>query len=243
MKKNAMRYILGNLNYLVNTFELKCKISSHNNPKTIRFRVLLCKDIPVYYMDIRTLRFKDGLGLSFIFQLILLSITQKCVLDVYITPKCVIIRVRKGTGEENKMKLKQLLNKLKEVEYQIEESEIEYDAVGIRYEDKQREIGEVLPPSKYNDDREDEREFPRYDNDGYEELPEAAGSCAWYIDKAIEDVESLIRRRGEDAPANMSFLSDHCYIIVGDRVGFNIDHVLDDGEIVIEDAEVLEQLF
>lgn len=141
------------------------------------------------------------------------------------------------------MKLKDMAAKLIEVQEKHENGEYGFELIGIRFEDKQRAIGEVLPDSKYNDGRLDERDFPEYGDEGYEDLPDAGGACAWTIEQALEDIKDISERRSEDDAAEESFFARHCYIVAGNNEGFEIDHVRDEGEIVIENAEVLEQLF
>lgn len=102
--------------------------------------------------------------------------------------------------------------------------------IGIRFEDKQRQVGETCERSKHNVDREDEREFPDYGTEGYEEMFELDGTSAW-------NLESY-----EDWYDEGRFGTKHCYIIVGDRIT-NKDDGLDDNEIVIEDAKVYDVIF
>ena len=53
-----------------------------------------------------------------------------------------------------------------------------YEYVGVRFEDKVREISDVCECSKHNPDREDERDFPVYGSEEYEDLPELNGASA-----------------------------------------------------------------
>lgn len=57
-----------------------------------------------------------------------------------------------------------------------------YYYIGIRFEDKDREVGEICECSKHNLDREDEREFPVYGTPEYDELPELDGTSAWNLE-------------------------------------------------------------
>lgn len=137
------------------------------------------------------------------------------------------------------MKIKQLIEKLEHYIALEEEGELEYELIGVRFEDKKRAIGEILEPSKFNDDREDEREFPEYGSEEYENLPDAGGASAW----TLEEVLNGAKGKKQDRLVKDYYMTDHCYIIVGDKEGFNIDHVLDYGEIVIKDAKVLEIIY
>lgn len=110
----------------------------------------------------------------------------------------------------------------------LEKWEGKYYYLGIRFEDKEREIGEICECSRHNIDREDEREFPEYGTDEYWEMPELDGTSAWNLE-TYDDFEGV-------------FNTYHCYIIGGNRIT-NQDDGLDDNEIVIENAVVLEKIF
>lgn len=138
------------------------------------------------------------------------------------------------------MKMIDFIERLKKILEMEESGELDYYYVGVRFEDKQREIGEELPPSKYNDDREDERDFPDFNDEGYEDLPDAGGASAWGVEHALEEALSIYT---EGSLVSSNYGAKHCYIIVGDYEGHNLDHVLDHGEVVIKDAKVFEQLF
>ena len=102
--------------------------------------------------------------------------------------------------------------------------------IGIRFEYKERQVGETCECSKHNVDREDERDFPEYGTAEYEEMFELDGTSAWNLETY------------EDWYDQGRFGSLHCYIIVGDNIT-NKDDALDDNEIVIEDAVVYAQVF
>lgn len=110
------------------------------------------------------------------------------------------------------------------------EHEGNYYEVGIRFEDKEREIGETCENSKNNYAREDEREFPEYGTKEYEEMEEFDGTSAWDL------------RSYDDWGKPEDFRTKHCYIIAGNNLA-NKDDGLDDGEIVIKDAVVVAKIF
>ncbi|MDE3837953.1 hypothetical protein C0966_00840 [Bacillus methanolicus] len=110
----------------------------------------------------------------------------------------------------------------------LKKFEDQYWYLGIRFEDKEREIGEICEPSRHNLDREDEREFPEYGTEEYESLPLLDGTSAWNLE-TYKDFEG-------------PFATWHCYIIGGNELT-NKDDGLDDNEIVIKDAVVLEKIF
>lgn len=103
--------------------------------------------------------------------------------------------------------------------------EHECEIVGIRFETLNREIGDVCQNSRHNPNRDDEREFPEYGTQEYSELEELEGTSAWELRVDITG----------------SYFSDmHCYIIGGD-IGYHPEP--DQGEILIENAIVLEKIF
>lgn len=104
---------------------------------------------------------------------------------------------------------------------------------GIRFEEKEREINEEITDfSKHNIDREDEREFPEFGTDEYEEMDELDGVSAWNLpDFKFDDDQNRY--------------ASHCYLIASDDVIVDIDGDLDldHDEIVMQDAVVIAKLF
>lgn len=112
----------------------------------------------------------------------------------------------------------------------------DYYYVGVRYEDKLRQIGDECECSKHN---AGDRDFPAYDTPEYEELDELNGTSAWSANNYLSNY---------DLSGDQSILvSDkfkhvkHAYIVVGQYDNRPSD--ADDGEVVIEDAKVVEILF
>ncbi len=121
----------------------------------------------------------------------------------------------------------------------IKELEKEYCAlngegthfVGVRFEDKEREIGEEIGCSKHNIDREYEGEMPEYGTEEYEDLFELDGASSFEIDWIIEELEN-----------GSKFDNYHCYFIIGTDYVNKYDD-LDDGEVVVENAKVLYKFY
>lgn len=98
--------------------------------------------------------------------------------------------------------------------------------VGIRIENKARQIGDLCECSKDNEDREDERDFPEYGTEEYENLPDLPGTSSYDVD----NWEGILEY-GES-----SFLiGDHVYLIGG----VDYKNGPDDNEYIIKDAQVL----
>lgn len=121
-----------------------------------------------------------------------------------------------------------MMNIEKQCKEALEKYQDDYHYIGIRFEDKEREIGEICENSRHNTDREDEREFPEFGTEEYNEMLELDGTSAWNLE-TYDDFEG-------------GFNTYHCYIVAGNRLT-NKDDGLDDNEIVIENAKVLERIF
>lgn len=106
-----------------------------------------------------------------------------------------------------------------------------FDIVGVRFENKLREIGEEIGNSRHNIDREDERAMPEYDTPEYEEMFELDGASAFEVDEIIDMLENDVGVDGE-----------HCYFIAGtDAV--NLDDGIDHGEVVVANAKVIHKFY
>ena len=133
----------------------------------------------------------------------------------------------------------------KEIKEKIEkaynEYENEYEYIGLRFENKDREIGDICENSKHNPNRDDSRDFPEYGSEEYEKLPEFEGTSAW--DLSISDMhrtwfgEYMEEDEESHYPAEVS----HAYIIAGNEIDNNPDRDFD--EIIIKKAEVIAIIF
>lgn len=118
----------------------------------------------------------------------------------------------------------------------------EYFFIGLRFEDKEREVGEIITDrSRHNSDREDEREFPEFDSEEYEELYELDGVSAWDISN--DDSQYKYRPHEADQPARKGYIAKHCYFLASDHAASHSDLDLDYNEIVLQNAEVIAMLF
>lgn len=115
------------------------------------------------------------------------------------------------------------------------------DYIGVRWEDKERIIGESVNISRHNTDRDDERDMPEYGTEAYEEAFELDGSSAFGL-AALIDMFKRDAQRTPDKPLKSFFQSYHCYLIIGDDFT-NWDDGLDDGEVVIANATVMEVFY
>jgi hypothetical protein len=117
-----------------------------------------------------------------------------------------------------------------------------YDYYGLRFENANRQIGDICNNSRHNPDRTDERDFPAYDTLDYDDLPILDGSSAWMIDPANGYYQkSYAGWRGEAYSDEEFRGSDHCYIVAGNRRSNHDD--ADYNEIVICDAKVIAVIF
>ncbi len=116
----------------------------------------------------------------------------------------------------------------------MDEAYDDYGYVGIRFEDKPREVGDVCDNSRHNPDRDAERDFPAWGGSDYDDLPELDGTSAYcpdYLPRLTDD--NLL-----DSDTRMA---DHCYIIASDSLGYHYDP--DAGEILLRDPQVMRILW
>lgn len=117
------------------------------------------------------------------------------------------------------------------------EEDNEYNVIGLRFEDKVRIVGDICERSKDNPDREDERDYPEFDDVDYDGLPDLPGTCAW--NKRFMDTDNWSRYQKENGK---SYDSKHAYII-GGHEGSYINYSPDDGEVLIDDAVVIAVIY
>ncbi len=138
------------------------------------------------------------------------------------------------------MTRQEFINKVTEIAEMLEErfdDEGIYRYIGFRYEDKEREIGEIImDKSRSNIDREDERDYPAYGTPEYDSLPELNGICTY-------DAKAVKRIMGSSDPDD-TFLcpGDHCYIVASTRKS-DIESGEDDHEFILDFAEVMYKVF
>lgn len=107
----------------------------------------------------------------------------------------------------------------------------EFSNFGLRFETAIRQIGDAVGASKHNPDRDDERDFPEYGTPEYDNLPLRQGTSAYAINRhPLGFLNRLIDR---------AFDYDHIYLVEGTFVE---DDDLDDHEVVIDAAKVVERL-
>lgn len=135
------------------------------------------------------------------------------------------------------MKVAEMKVLVEELFKQIEEQD-KYYVYGLRFEDKEREVGEICENSRNNVDREDEREFPEYGTQEYAEMDEMDGTSAWGVDSALMQISENMKYE------TSVFGSKHAYIIAGHNMGWEQNNgVIDDGEVVIQEAVVLHKIY
>lgn len=118
----------------------------------------------------------------------------------------------------------------------------EYCFYGLRFENKEREIGEACENSKHNFDRADERDFPAYGSDEYNDMMELDGTSAYYINEQGQIDDRCFRGEWQKSDDdNLLVITEHCYIVGGDLEGSHDDP--DINEILIQGAVVIEKLF
>jgi hypothetical protein len=117
-----------------------------------------------------------------------------------------------------------------------------YDYYGLRFEDKDRRVGDSVNNSMHNPDRSDERDFPEYGTPEYSNMIDLGGSSSWRIDMDGNDEDWIngIMLRG-DSDSDKISQGGHVYIIAGND---NVTHSdADPNEIVIAGAVVRKKIF
>lgn len=132
---------------------------------------------------------------------------------------------------------------LKEFYERIVDLEEEYgdEYIGIRWEEKKRNVGEELDNSRHNLERLNEDDMPEYGTPEYEELFELDGASSLGTYTLIEDLKRDYSRR-PDSPMKAFYMGTHCYVIIGDDY-VNESDGLDEGEVVVRNAKVMEVLY
>lgn len=130
-----------------------------------------------------------------------------------------------------------------EIINRIEAASDDYSVIGIRFEDLPREIGEICGNSKHNPYRYDERDYPEYGTEEYNELPELDGTCSWLVGNWRGLVPGRSVEKVIEAAASRNSLRDHCYLIASDSNGDMTDYTPDEGEVIIKDAVVIDIIY
>ena len=123
----------------------------------------------------------------------------------------------------------------------------EYNYIGIRFEDEERQTGDICNNSRHNSDRDDERDFPEYGSQEYSDLEELNGASAWNVSPGSSYSDLCVRQnkgsweKMDDEIEQSTFSMKHLYVIAGNCE--NTPNIADDNEIVIEDAVVLTKLW
>ena len=135
------------------------------------------------------------------------------------------------TYREMKEKVERIYNEAKE----------EFKFVGLRLENKEREVGDICGKSKHNPNRDDSRDFPEYGSQEYKKLPEFDGTSSWDCRKVVNNFDSMVKGQFVDWEDEVLFERNHAYIIAGNEVDNHIDRDYD--EIIIKKAEVIAIIF
>ena len=130
-----------------------------------------------------------------------------------------------------------MMNQIKAIH---EANKDNYNFIGMRFENKERELNEICECSKNNTERADEREFPEFGTEEYNETPTFDGTSAWNLSDYDEAFRYNVKN--PDSDVAKAYEQDHCYIIAG-NYKCNSDDGLDDNEVVIEDAKVIAIIF
>lgn len=107
--------------------------------------------------------------------------------------------------------------------------ELDYNYYGIRFEDKEYSIGDIVATSKHNPIND--REFPVFGSEAYNNLEDLEGSSCYNLLNKYWSQDANIQDRDWTE-------TKHIYVVAGDKIENRDD--LDNGEIVIINAKVVE---
>lgn len=121
----------------------------------------------------------------------------------------------------------------------------DYRFLGFRFAMEDYVIGSVVEQvSRSNANRQDERDFPAYGSDEYEELEELDGLCAYLLDKDEDYLDELIQRimRGyrDDMIYTPNHYTPHIYIMGTDEISHSWAE--DYGEVILPDPTVISKI-
>lgn len=140
------------------------------------------------------------------------------------------------------MKVKDLWQKVSELKEDLLD---EYAYIGIRFETKERELEEICEDSRHNINREDERGYPEFGSDEYNNLEILDGTSCYDLAQEKGTLYNQYQSCEADEEAETFYNCKHCYIIAGWKLGNNseFEGTFDLDEIVVKEAEVVEILF
>lgn len=120
----------------------------------------------------------------------------------------------------------------------------EYSHIGFRFDVREYRVGEVLDfVSKTNLGRDDERDFPEYGTNEYNEMDDLDGVCAYDLDMSsrwAEDIEEQVNEIfgiGDYILEDKEYNEEHIYIL-GTNQHSN-DYAEDEYEIIMPEPTVL----
>jgi hypothetical protein len=118
----------------------------------------------------------------------------------------------------------------------------QYNYYGIRFEEKDRSVGDFVNNSMHNPDRIDERDFPLFGTKEYKNLQQLNGSSAWNIDmQQNEENWTTAIMASYNTDKDIVSQGGHAYIVAGNSDVTHSD--ADPNEIVIQDAIVVRKIY
>jgi len=115
----------------------------------------------------------------------------------------------------------------------------------VRFDSRTLQPGDTLDASRHNIDRDDERDFPAYDDPEYTELPMLNGTSAYTLTDLPRHLIDAVEQEGVKLYLISGNVLPGGVVVEHDVAPFvTIEHqdTLDVSEIVVEDAEVVARL-
>jgi hypothetical protein len=134
---------------------------------------------------------------------------------------------------------------IEEIENYVEENSRSLphwaDTIAVRFDNKKFKVGHELKPSK---DYKDTRDFPEYDKDYFDTLDNLPGTSAYFIAGASFDKDEIRKDNIKIIKEHMKG-RDYKYanIVIGKEVPDTVVAPEDDGEVILEYATVVKNLY
>ncbi|MDA3855882.1 MAG: hypothetical protein PF569_06470 [Candidatus Woesearchaeota archaeon] len=116
--------------------------------------------------------------------------------------------------------------------------------VAVRYDNHKYKVGELIPNSKTNIGRDDERDFPLYGTSDYENMDEIDGTSAYMLTSQgdyryeMYDRETLEDFFEDEVVEVGGDVFDHCNLVEG--VENTSEYIEDKGEIILKACKVVK---
>jgi len=126
------------------------------------------------------------------------------------------------------------------------DGKLDCEMVGLRYDNKDVKVGDILGDSKANWERDEDRDFPEFGSEEYDNATDLDGTCCYsvcdgndlYYADTEEEIDAIMAKAEKFISENSSF--EHLSIVFGDQGQGEVE---DQGEVLIKDPEIAKVLY